>query len=69
LTPVARAVRHDLRAALFTLKLGDWSLVPELPHWRARIERMLSTPHVRWTTTATQLPSNRQELTVFATAS
>ena len=59
---VAGAVRGTLRGALFTLKLGDYKLVPELPHWRARIERMLGM-----TTTATQLPSNRQELTVFAT--
>jgi SAM-dependent methyltransferase len=58
---IARAVRPTLRAALFTLKLGDWRLVSELPHWRGRIERMLGM-----TTTATQLPSNRQELTVFA---
>jgi 23S rRNA C2498 (ribose-2'-O)-methylase RlmM len=69
LTPVARAVRSDLRAALFTLKLGDWSLVPELPAWRTRIEKMLSTSTTRWTTTATQLPSNRQEITVYATPS
>jgi hypothetical protein len=58
---VAGAVRRSLRGALFTLKLGDYRLVPELPHWRARIERMLGM-----TTTAVQLPSNRQELTVFA---
>lgn len=58
---VAGAVRGTLRGALFTLKLGDYKLVPELPHWRRRIERMLGM-----TTTATQLPSNRQELTVFA---
>ncbi len=59
---VAGAVRGALRGALFTLKLGDYGLVPELPHWRARIERMLGM-----TTMATQLPSNRQELTIFAT--
>lgn len=58
---VAGAVRGTLRGALFTLKLGDYKLVAELPHWRRRIERMLGM-----TTTATQLPSNRQELTVFA---
>ncbi len=58
---VASAVRGTLRGALFTLKLGDYRLVSELPQWRARIERMLGMK-----TEATQLPSNRQELTVFA---
>jgi hypothetical protein len=58
---VVGALRGTLRGAVFTLKLGDYKLVPELPHWRARIERMLGMA-----TTATQLPSNRQELTVFA---
>jgi len=62
LNAVAGAVRGTLRGALFTLKLGDYRLVAELPQWRSRIERMLRMP-----TQATQLPSNRQELTVFAT--
>ncbi len=67
LTPVARAVRPTLRGALFTLKLGRWELADEVPAWRARIAKMLSTPGRPWTTQATQLPSNRQELTVYAT--
>jgi hypothetical protein len=45
------------------LKLGDWALFAELPRWRARIEQMLGPGT---TTMATQLPSNRQELTVIA---
>jgi 23S rRNA C2498 (ribose-2'-O)-methylase RlmM len=52
--------REHLRAALFTLKLGDWSHFKELPRWRLRLEQELGM-----TTTATQLPSNRQELCVF----
>ena len=60
---VERIIEHcrpTLRQALFTLKLGDWKHVEELPHWRRRLERLLGM-----TTTATQLPANRQELCVF----
>jgi len=59
---VARC-RGTMRGGLFTLKLGDWGLLPELPRWRARIEQMFGPGT---TTLATQLPSNRQELTVIA---
>jgi 23S rRNA C2498 (ribose-2'-O)-methylase RlmM len=58
---VASALRGSLNGALLTLKLGDYDLVQELPQWRGRIERMLAMR-----TWAAQLPSNRQELTVFA---
>jgi len=57
------AARTDLRGGLFTLKLGDWSLLPELPAWRARIEGLFGPGT---TTTAFQLPANRVEVTVFA---
>jgi 23S rRNA C2498 (ribose-2'-O)-methylase RlmM len=60
---IARATRDSLRGGLFTLKLGDWSLISELPRWRARIEHLLGAGT---TTSATQLPSNRVEVTVTA---
>ncbi len=60
---IVASCRGTLRGGLFTLKLGDWSLLPELPRWRTRIEQMLGPGT---TTLATQLPSNRQELTVIA---
>lgn len=60
---IVASCRGTLRGGLFTLKLGDWGLLPELPRWRTRIEQMLGPGT---TTLATQLPSNRQELTVIA---
>ncbi len=57
---IIETTRFTLRQALFTLKLGDWKHVDELGHWRRRLERNL-----QMTTTATQLPANRQELCVF----
>lgn len=57
---IIETTRFTLRQALFTLKLGDWKHFDELGHWRRRLERML-----QMTTTATQLPANRQELCVF----
>lgn len=60
---IVASCRGTLRGGLFTLKLGNWGLLPELPRWRTRIERMLGPGT---TTLATQLPSNRQELTVIA---
>lgn len=57
---IIETTRFTLRQALFTLKLGDWKHFEELGHWRRRLERML-----QMTTTATQLPANRQELCVF----
>ena len=55
--------RQSLRLAVFTLKLGEWSLLTELPRWRHRIEELCGPGT---TTTAFQLPANRQELTVVA---
>lgn len=60
---IVAATRSTLRGGLFTLKLGDWSMLPELPQWRRRIEQMFGPGT---TTLATQLPANRQELTVIA---
>lgn len=61
---IIKHTRGDLRAALFTLKLGSWSHFGELAHWRARLEKLLGM-----TTTATQLPANRQELCVYCCTS
>lgn len=58
---IAQRTRRDMRAVLFILKLGDWSHAPELPHWLNRISRLFAMPVM-----ATQLPSNRQELCVYA---
>jgi 23S rRNA (cytidine2498-2'-O)-methyltransferase len=55
--------RRTLCCAVFTLKLGEWSMLAELPRWRRRIEDLCGP---QTTTTAFQLPSNRQELTVVA---
>ena len=58
---IAERTRRDMRAALFILKIGDWSLVAELPQWLSRISRLMAMP-----VTAVQLPSNRQEVAVYA---
>ena len=58
---IAQRTRRDMRAALFILKLGDWKLVAEIPGWLSRISRLMAMP-----VTATQLPSNRQEIAVYA---
>jgi hypothetical protein len=55
--------RSTLCSAVFTLKLGEWSMLNELPRWRRRIEDLCGP---QTTTTAFQLPANRQELTVVA---
>jgi len=63
ITSVEAIIKHTrpgLRAALFTLKLGSWDHFGELAHWRQRLEKLLGM-----TTTATQLPANRQELCVY----
>jgi 23S rRNA C2498 (ribose-2'-O)-methylase RlmM len=60
---IIAANRGDLRGGLFTLKLGDWALLSELPAWRARIEGLFGPGT---TTMAFQLPANRVEVTVFA---
>jgi 23S rRNA C2498 (ribose-2'-O)-methylase RlmM len=58
---IAQRTRRDMRAVLFILKLGDWSHIVELPQWLERISRLFAMR-----VTATQLPSNRQELAVYA---
>ncbi len=55
------ATKDTLRGGVFTLKLGDWALMRELPSWRSRLEGMFGGAVSTW---ATQLPANRQELTV-----
>jgi len=60
---ITKATRETLRGGLFTLKLGDWALMTELPQWRTRIEQLIG-PGTH--TEAAQLPSNRVEVTVFA---
>ena len=60
---IIAANRGDLRGGLFTLKLGDWALLSELPAWRSRIEGLFGSGT---TTVAFQLPANRVEVTVFA---
>ena len=60
---IIAANRGDLRGGLFTLKLGDWALLSELPAWRSRIEGLFGPGT---TTVAFQLPANRVEVTVFA---
>ncbi|MDP2342243.1 MAG: SAM-dependent methyltransferase [Deltaproteobacteria bacterium] len=58
---IAQRTRRDMRAVLFILKLGDWGHIVELPQWLERISRLFAMP-----VTAVQLPSNRQELAVYA---
>jgi 23S rRNA (cytidine2498-2'-O)-methyltransferase len=56
-------VRHypdSLLGVLFTLKLNEWKMAAEIPSWRGKVRAMGMT-RVR----ATQLPHNRQEITVF----
>ena len=55
------ALRRGLRGVLFTLKLNDWRMAREVPDLLARISAM-GLVGVR----ATQLPSNRQEIFVYA---
>ncbi len=59
---IVAACKDTLRGGLFTLKLGDWALIKELPAWRSRLEGMFGGQVQTW---ATQLPANRQELTVI----
>lgn len=54
-------LRPTLRGVFFTLKLNDWDMAGEIPDFLRRIEGMGLTD-VR----ATQLPANRQEITVVA---
>lgn len=54
-------LRPTLRGVFFTLKLNDWGMADELLDLLRRVEGMGLTD-VR----ATQLPANRQELTVVA---
>ncbi len=53
-------LREELEGALFTLKVGDWEHLGEIPRWRRRLEQLLLMK-----TMACQLPSNRQEICVF----
>lgn len=53
-------LREELSGALFTLKVGDWEHLGEIPRWRRRLEQLLLMK-----TMACQLPSNRQEICVF----
>jgi len=55
------ALRPSLRGAFFTLKLNDWATAAKVPTLLARVGE-LGFSRVR----ATQLPSNRQEILVFA---
>jgi 23S rRNA (cytidine2498-2'-O)-methyltransferase len=54
-------LRPTLRAAVFTLKLNEWSLASELPRWVEQV-RGYGFSRVR----ARQLPSHRQELCLVA---
>lgn len=55
------ALRRDLVGVLFTLKLNDWSMAAEIPALLDRV-RAMGLTGVR----ATQLPTNRQEICVYA---
>jgi len=55
------ALRPGLRGAFFTLKLNDWATAAKVPALLARVGELGFTA-VR----ATQLPSNRQEILVYA---
>jgi 23S rRNA (cytidine2498-2'-O)-methyltransferase len=54
-------LRTSLRGAVFTLKLNDWTFVPELPVLVERI-RQMGLPDVRMQ----HLPSNRREICAVA---
>ncbi|HEY0476434.1 MAG TPA: hypothetical protein VGD37_02870 [Kofleriaceae bacterium] len=54
-------LRAALRGAVFTLKLNDWTFVPELPALAERI-RQMGLPDVRMR----HLPSNRKEICALA---
>ena len=54
-------LRTTLRGAVFTLKLNDWTFVPELPVLVERI-RQMGLPDVRMR----HLPSNRKEICAVA---
>ena len=55
------ALRRQLAGVIFTLKLNDWSMADEVPELVARVAAM-GLGGAR----ATQLPSNRQEICVYA---
>lgn len=55
------ALKGSLKGLLFTLKLNDWEMAAEVPALVARVAGM-GLPAVR----VTQLPSNRQEIFVYA---
>lgn len=59
---VVSALRPSLRGVLFTLKLNDWAMAGEVPELLRRVAGM-GLGDVR----ARQLPSNRQEIFVYAT--
>jgi hypothetical protein len=57
-----QALRQPPRGLLFTLKMNEWRFAAEIPDLLRRVETM-GMVQVR----ATQLPSNRQEIFVYAT--
>jgi 23S rRNA (cytidine2498-2'-O)-methyltransferase len=58
---IVQALRPAPRGVLFTLKMNEWRFAAELPELLRRVEEM-GLRDVR----ATQLPSNRQEIFVYA---
>jgi 23S rRNA (cytidine2498-2'-O)-methyltransferase len=56
-------LRRDLRGVILTLKLNDWGMADAVPDLVARVGAMGLGP-----ARATQLPANRQEICVVASA-
>lgn len=60
---IVSTLRSSLRGVVFTLKLNDWDMAAEVPALLSRVAAM-GLHSVR----ATQLPSNRREICVVASA-